>query len=119
MESGAFNTVMSVGFDDAGRVLVAYVKYDAAGLTQLYLARHDAAGRWEIVQASTQALGSAPRDRRIWARAHPRALLHSLTNAQAHCVTGCLFTQSEPDSFVHYTHTHELMPRRPTGRSAT
>ena len=53
--SGVISTVMSVGFDDAGRVLVAYVKYDAAGLTQLYLARHDAAGRWAVVQARTEA----------------------------------------------------------------
>ena len=73
--SGAFNTVMSVGFDDAGRVLVAYVKYDAAGLTQLYLARHDAAGRWAIVQASPPAHGTGvPVQRRAdkggWIR-HP------------------------------------------------
>lgn len=54
VEAGAFNTVMSVGFDDARRVLVAYVKYDPAGLTQLYLARHDAAGRWTVVQAGAR-----------------------------------------------------------------
>ncbi len=50
--AGAFNTVMSVGFDAAGRVLLAYVRYDPAGRTQLYLARHDPAGRWDIRQAS-------------------------------------------------------------------
>ena len=99
--SGVISTVMSVGFDDAGRVLVAYVKYDAAGLTQLYLARHDAAGRWAVVQARNQAKN------RLGNR-----LSHSLT-----CWQGLEFLPNARTRLCDpYSHTPTCTARYPTAR---
>lgn len=51
VRGGIINSSGRVGFDAAGRVVLAYLKFDAAGRTQLWLARHEA-GRWQHHEAS-------------------------------------------------------------------
>ncbi|MHA6723203.1 BNR repeat-containing protein [Sphingomonas sp. RS2018] len=51
VRGGMINNNTLVGFDQAGRVLIAYHKFDAAGQTQIYLARREG-NRWRIAQAS-------------------------------------------------------------------
>jgi hypothetical protein len=48
---GIINNNVALGFDAAGRALIAYQKYDARGGTQVYVARREAAG-WKVAQAS-------------------------------------------------------------------
>lgn len=51
VRGGIINNNTIIGFDSAGRAMIAYHKYDAAGRTQMFVARREAAG-WRIAQAS-------------------------------------------------------------------
>lgn len=50
-KGGIINSSGRVGFDAAGRVVIAYIKFDTAGHTQLFLARFER-GSWRSTQAS-------------------------------------------------------------------
>jgi hypothetical protein len=51
IKGGAINGSQSIGFDQNGKLVIAYIKYDANGITQLFFARWiDSA--WHSVQAS-------------------------------------------------------------------
>lgn len=48
---GMINNNTPIGFDVAGRPVIAFHKYDAMGNTQMFVARREAKG-WRVVQAS-------------------------------------------------------------------
>lgn len=51
VRQGMINNNTMIGFDQAGRAMIAYHKFDAEGRTQVYVARRDEEG-WSIHQAS-------------------------------------------------------------------
>lgn len=51
VRGGMINNNTPIGFDAAGRAVIAFHKFDAAGNTQVFVARREAKG-WRVAQAS-------------------------------------------------------------------
>jgi hypothetical protein len=51
VRGGIINNNTIIGFDSAGRAMIAYHKYDGDGRTQMFVARREAKG-WHVAQAS-------------------------------------------------------------------